>query len=57
MKGGDAMTREQAVKFLMNNPVKFAHMVGFTKLVDFHNQWIRKMVKSEKDETLQGSRG
>jgi hypothetical protein len=57
MKGGDAMTREQAVKFLMNNPVKFAHMIGFTKLVDFHNQWIRKMVKSEKDETLQGSRG
>ncbi len=57
MKGGGRMTREQAVKFLTHNPVGFAHLLGFTKLRDFHNQWIRNMLFSKTDKTLQGSRG
>lgn len=51
------LTKQQAVKFLIQNPVKFAHMLGFTKLRSWHNIWIHKMVKSKTDETLQGSRG
>ena len=51
------MNRQQAVEFLLNNPVKFAHMIGFTKLRDFHNSWIKQMIKSKSDKTLQGSRG
>jgi hypothetical protein len=57
-KGGDDyMTREQAINFLIKNPVKFAHLLGFTKLSNLHNEWIIEMVKGKTDETLQASRG
>lgn len=51
------MTRKQAIDFLKDNPVKFAHMLGFTKLSDIHNEWIKGMITGKKDETLQASRG
>ena len=51
------MTRQQAVEFLITSPVKFAHMIGFDKLVDFHNDWIVEMVRGQEDKTLQGHRG
>ena len=51
------MTRAQAVEFLVNNPVKFAKMLGFTKLGNLHNEWIKDMVRGKGDRTLQGSRG
>lgn len=51
------MTREQAVKFLLRNPYKFAHSVGFTKLTPLHNQWMRDMISGTDDETLQAHRG
>lgn len=51
------MTRQQAVKFLLTRPTKFAHMLGFTKLGDIHNEWIIDMVKGKEDETLEASRG
>lgn len=51
------MTRQQAIAFLKNNPVGFAHLLGFTKLRDFHNKWIGSMLFSKTDKTLQGSRG
>lgn len=51
------MTRREAVNFLLTNPVKFGHMVGFTKLKPFHNEWITDMVRGTEDETLQASRG
>jgi hypothetical protein len=57
MKGGGCMTREQAVRFLINKPVRFAYMLGFTLLKNFHNTWIKEMVQSKGDKTLQGSRG
>lgn len=50
------MTREQALNFLLNNPVKYAHMLGFTKLTDVHNDWIIDMVRNQDDKTLQASR-
>lgn len=51
------MTREEAVRFLLDHPVKFAHALGFTKLTDLHNAWIKDMVSGKKDETLQSHRG
>ena len=51
------MNRKQAIDFLINNPVKYAHMLGFTKLIEFHNVWIKQMIQSKDDKTLQGSRG
>ena len=51
------MNRQQAVRFLLNNPVKFAHSLGLTKLGDIHNTWIKEMVCGKQDKTLQASRG
>lgn len=51
------MTRQQAVDFLLNNPMKYAHMLGFNKLDKIHNDWIKDMVKGKEDKTLQASRG
>ena len=51
------MTQKQAIDFLKNSPVKFAKLLGFTKLIDLHNHWIKSMVQGRKDETLQASRG
>ena len=51
------MTREQAVEFLRDRPVEFAHLLGLTKLSDIHNDWIIEMVRGEGDYTLQASRG
>lgn len=51
------MNRKQAIDFLINNPVKYAHMLGFTKLKQFHNDWIKKMIQSKDDKTLEASRG
>lgn len=51
------MTRQQAISFLITSPVKFSHMIGFNKLVDFHNVWISDMVRGDSDKTLQGHRG
>ena len=51
------MTRQQAIDFLINKPVKFAHMLGFTKLDDLHNKWIVEMLRGKEDKTLQASRG
>lgn len=51
------MTRQHAIDFLLASPVRFAHMIGFDKLVDFHNDWIIEMVRGQEDKTLQGHRG
>ena len=51
------MTRKQAIDFLINNPAGFARMIGFDKLQDIHNEWIKSMFRGKKDETLQASRG
>ena len=50
------MTRNEAVRFLVRNPYKFGHMVGFGKLTKIHNGWMRKMISGSGDYTLQGHR-
>ena len=51
------MTREQAVNFLLTSPYKLGHMLGFTKLTELHNKWIRDMIVGKDDKTLQAHRG
>lgn len=51
------MTRNEAVRFLVKHPYKFGQMVGFTKLTEIHNEWMRKMIAGDGDMTLQGHRG
>lgn len=55
MKPSDA--REAALRLLIERPAEFGRAVGFTLLTDLHNQWIRDMISSEEDETMQGHRG
>ena len=51
------MTRQQAVDFLLNRPYKFGHMLGFTKLTELHNDWMKEMIRGNDDETLLAHRG
>ena len=51
------MNRLQAVEFLKNQPYKFGHLLGFTKLTELHNGWMKEMLCGKEDETLQASRG
>lgn len=51
------MTRNEALRILIEKPYEYGHSVGFTKLTDLHNDWIRSMVVGDDDETLQGHRG
>lgn len=50
------MTREQALDFLLNRPVDYAKMLGFTKLGNLHNSWIVSMVRGKEDGTLMAHR-
>lgn len=51
------MTRQQAIDFLLNRPYQFGHLLGFKKLTELHNGWIREMIVGKEDETLQAHRG
>ena len=51
------MTRNDAVRFLLDKPYKFGHLIGFTKLTELHNDWIKDMVRGKEDKTLQAHRG
>ena len=42
---------------LKANPVKYAHIVGFEKLGEVHNEWLRKILLGHGDWTLQSFRG
>lgn len=50
------LTREQAVRFLRDHPAKFGNLLGFDKLSDIHNGWIKEMAFGTEDHTLQGHR-
>lgn len=52
-----ALTRKEAVEFLLLRPYKFGHMLGFDKLTPLHNEWICDMVSAKSDRTLQAHRG
>ena len=51
------ITQKQAVEFLRDQPVKYAHLLGFNKLEAIHNDWIKEMVLGKDDYTLEAHRG
>lgn len=51
------LTRAQALDLIINHPVKWAHMLGFTKMSALHNEWIKDMIRGRDDVTKQASRG
>lgn len=52
-----ALTRTEAVRFLLDEPYKLGHLVGFNKLTELHNNWIKEMISNSEDHTLQAHRG
>lgn len=50
------LTREQAVKFLKDRPAEYGRLLGFDKLTEIHNEWIKEMAYGREDHTLQGHR-
>ena len=51
------ITRQQAIDFLRDKPVQYAHLLGFSKFLDIHNEWIREMLLGKEDYTLEAHRG
>ena len=51
------MMRKEAVDFLVKQPYKVGHMLGFKDLTEMHNGWIVDMIKGKEDKTLQAHRG
>lgn len=50
------LTREQAVKFLKDRPAEYGRLLGFDRLTEIHNEWIKEMAYGREDHTLQGHR-
>lgn len=48
---------QRLLRSLRDNPVKYAHLVGFDLLTDLHNEWIKEMVTGKEDYTLIAHRG
>lgn len=44
------------VNLLKTEPVKIANLLGFDKMGDLHNDWMKKMLYSKEDYTLLGHR-
>lgn len=42
----------QYVRFLIERPFEFGHLLGFDKLGDLHNGWMRDMISGTGDMTL-----
>lgn len=51
------LTRKQAIDFLRDKPIKYAHLLGFNKLIEIHNEWIKEMLLGKDDYTLEAHRG
>lgn len=52
------VTRAEAIRILRDEPIRLGWAVGFKDLtVDLHNKWIREMIRSRNDRTLQAHRG
>ncbi len=52
------LTREKAIDLLLNKPLKYAHMIGFTKMQELNEEWLKDMMpsKGKKDASLQAHR-
>ena len=44
------LNRQEAIRFLLEYPYLFGHLIGFKDLNQMHNEWIKDMVLGEEDE-------
>ena len=49
--------KEQILNLLWNDPIQIGHWVGFKDLTEMHNDWLRRFLYEDADQTLQGHRG
>lgn len=49
--------KKAVLDLLYEEPVKIGNWVGFEKLKEIHNQWLRSFLYAEEDQTLLGHRG
>lgn len=49
--------KEKLLKLIKYNPVKIAHLLGFTDMTDIHNNWLHMMIFAKDDNTLLAHRG
>lgn len=51
------MTRKDAARYLLTHPAAFGRRLGYEKLTDeLHGQWMKLMLTSDDDMTLQAHR-
>lgn len=51
------LSRQEAIRFLIEYPYLFGHLLGFKDLTALHNDWMQAMLLGEEDDTLQAHRG
>lgn len=51
------MTREQILNLIWEEPVEIAHWLGYSEMTNLHNEWLKQMLFTDKDMTLQAHRG
>lgn len=49
--------KKQYLNLTKTNPIKFGNLVGFTDLVDIHNEWLKSFLFAMDDQTLLAHRG
>lgn len=49
--------RQEIIEFVYRHPTDIARAVGYDKLTELHDEWIRSMAFGDDDETLQAHRG
>ena len=49
--------QERVCRLLTERPAEFGQLLGFTRLGEMHNGWIRQMLAGREDMTLQAHRG
>lgn len=57
MRTLQSASRREILDYVTDYPADIARVVGFPDFNDIHNQWLRMMILSTKDFTLQAHRG
>lgn len=57
MEGNRYNTHMDVIKSLKEHPVRYAHMMGFDRLNQTHDEWLRRILFGSGDWTLQAFRG
>lgn len=50
-------SKKEILNLLWNEPYRIGHWVGFKKLSELNNEWLRSFLYEDEDQTLQAHRG